>query len=77
MAETQEKPALLKPKFLQSLLGWCCGGQKLSHVNGDERSVMRASVKQKAAPGLEMVEREMPPIGENDVLIKVLRTGCA
>jgi D-arabinose 1-dehydrogenase-like Zn-dependent alcohol dehydrogenase len=35
--------------------------------------MMHALVKQKAAPGLEMIECEMPSIGENDVLIKVLR----
>jgi threonine 3-dehydrogenase len=52
-----------------------CGGHKPSHVNGDERSMMRALVKLKAGPGLEMVERPEPVMGENDVLIKVLRTG--
>ncbi len=46
-----------------------------AHVNGDERSMMRALVKQVAGPGLEMVERPEPTMGENDVLIKVLRTG--
>lgn len=37
--------------------------------------MMRALVKQVAGPGLEMVERPEPTMGENDVLIKVLRTG--
>jgi len=37
--------------------------------------MMRALVKQQAGPGLEMVERPEPIMGENDVLIKVLRTG--
>jgi threonine 3-dehydrogenase len=37
--------------------------------------MMRALVKQVAGPGLEMVERPEPIMGENDVLIKVLRTG--
>ena len=46
-----------------------------SHVNGDERSMMRALVKQTAGPGLEMVERPEPEVGENDVKIRVLRTG--
>ncbi len=37
--------------------------------------MMRALVKQVEGPGLEMVERPEPTMGENDVLIKVLRTG--
>jgi len=37
--------------------------------------MMHALVKQHSAPGLEMVERPVPTIGENDVLIRVLRTG--
>jgi threonine 3-dehydrogenase len=37
--------------------------------------MMRALVKQKAAPGLEMVEVPEPLVGESDVLIRVLRTG--
>ena len=37
--------------------------------------MMRALVKQVAGPGLEMVERPEPIMGENDVLIRVLRTG--
>ena len=36
---------------------------------------MRALVKQKAEPGLDLVEVPEPNIGINDVLIKVLRTG--
>ena len=37
--------------------------------------MMRALVKQHSEPGLEMVERPEPAMGENDVLIRVLRTG--
>jgi threonine 3-dehydrogenase len=36
---------------------------------------MKALVKSKAEPGLWLEEIEVPPIGINDVLIKVLRTG--
>ena len=46
-----------------------------TQVNGDERQMMRALIKAQAGPGLELVEREEPEVGENDVKIRVLRTG--